>query len=208
MKIALLSSAHHTRFVHLVRRALYVLAACLAGLLLYYSFAKTAAGGIRILFTGMERTATQLARLKSAHYHGLDEHDQPYDIVARQASQRDEDTVDLVEPKGDIILNQGRWLSITSNNGVFHMKTHDLDLNGSVQMFDDEGYEFRTDHLQVALPTKQARTKDIVKGQGPLGHLTSKGAFIDGNAHILTFYGRVYVTIYPNAQVPGSPQAL
>src|SRR5882724_1177748 len=97
---------------------------------------------------------------------------------------------------GDISFNNGGWFTIQANSGRLKVKERLLDLNGAIEMFNDEGYEMRTDTMHVDIGKKIATTQDPVNGQGPLGILRAHGAVFDGNAKTALFSGPVFVTLY------------
>jgi lipopolysaccharide export system protein LptC len=192
------SVARYTKFVRSIKVLLSVLVAILIALVLFYPLIKKESN-IRIVFTSILK-GTKLAptRMDNPRYHGLDKDDQPYNVDAKSAMQRDADTADLDKVSGDITMKNGQWLSISANTGVFKMKEHLLDLKGAVDMFTDEGYEFRTDVLHVNVANKTAVTQQEVQGQGPLGTIRAYGgAVVQGQAQAITFNGPVFVTVYP-----------
>ena len=59
-------------------------------------------------------------RLIDARYNGVDEKGRPYTVTAATAWQIDPERVGLTMPKGDITLENGTWLMLTSKTGTFH----------------------------------------------------------------------------------------
>ncbi len=199
METILRSIARYTRFVHSTKLMLALLAAILTGVILFYPFFRKDNGGIRIAFTSITKDqSTSQTQMLNPRFHGLDKDNQPFNVTAKTATQIDEDTLGLDRPTGDISLKSGAWLSVSGNEGIFKMKEKLLDMNGSIEMFDNEGYEFRTEKMHVNVGDKTAVTHVEVKGQGPLGTLKAAGgAIVDGNKEIITFLGPVWVTVYP-----------
>ena len=132
----------------------------------------------------------------NANFHGFDDTNQPYNVTAKAALQTDEDNVALDRVNGDIALNSGVWLTLSANKGNLKIQERLLDLQGSVEMFNDEGYELRTDYINIDIGKKLAVTNQPVNGQGPMGILKSQGAVFDGNAKTATFTGPVHVTLH------------
>ncbi len=197
METLIHSLTRYTRFVRSTKAVLGVLAIFLTGMLLFYPLLHSDNAGIRVAFTSIEKGAASPTKMINAHLHGLDKDDQPYNVNASTATQEDEDTIGLDKVTADISLKSGVWLSMSANNGVFKMKEKLLELKGSVDMFDDEGYEFRTEVLHVDVGQRTAVTHEPVQGQGPLGTLRAHGAMMDGKSQVTTFEGPVLVTIYP-----------
>jgi len=191
------SVVRYTRFVRSTKVILGLLALFLVGLVLFYPLFKADDAGIRIAFTSIEKGASTPTKMINAQFHGLDKDRQPYNVGARTATQKDENIIDLDKVTGDITLKNGVWLSVSADAGVFFVKEHLLDLKGAIDMFNDEGYEFRAETMHVDIGRKTALTHDHVEGQGMLGKLKAHGAFIDGNKKTIDFEGPVFVTVFP-----------
>lgn len=207
METIISSVARYTRFVRSTKMILVILVSLLTSIMAFYFVSKNDDAGIRIAINANAGAsgAPPPTQMKNARYHGLDKNNQPYNMIAVTASQRDADTMDLKQVSSDISLASGRWLSLSADNGVFFSKTKLMDLSGNIEMFDDQGYEFRTEHLHLNIDKKTATTIDPVKGQGPMGTLNAVGADMDGVTGIMEFHGPVFVTLYPAAQDASSP---
>ncbi len=188
--------AYYTRFVNSAKLLLGVLVLLLTVMIFAYPIIKKNSG-LRIAFTSTEKTATPPpTQMVNANFHGFDNSNQPYNITAKTAVQLDEDNVNFDTLNGDISLNSGMWFTMQSNNGHLKVKEHLLDLKGAIEMFNDEGYEMRTETMNVDIGKKIAVTHDAVNGQGPLGLLRAHGAVFDGNAKTAVFSGPVFVMLY------------
>lgn len=192
------SVARYTRFVYSTKLILALLAAVLTGWILFYPYLKRDIP-MRIAFTSIRTKGPgSPTQMIGAKFHGLDKDNQPYNVTADTATQLDDNTLGLDHVTGDITLKSGAWLSVSSNTGVFLMKEKLLNLKGSIEMFNDGGYEFRSERMNVDVGKKTAVTQDVVKGQGPLGILKAYGgAFVEGNKQYVKFDGPVFVTVYP-----------
>jgi len=102
----------------------------------------------------------------------------------------------------DIAMNNGSWMNLQANKGNFKVQEKLLDLEGDVDIVNEQGYELKTDTLHIEINKKIATTDSIVHGQGVAGTIKSKGAVFDGNAKISTFHGPVFVTVYLPAKEP------
>jgi len=153
MESILRSVARYTRFVRSTKLTLAVLAGILICMVLFYPLLQDS--GVHVAFTSIEKKGpSSPTQMINARFHGLDKEDQPFNITAKTATQIDDNTVGLDHLTGDISLKSGAWLSVSGDTGVFKMKEKGLDLKGSIEMFDDEGYEFRTERLHVNVGIK------------------------------------------------------
>lgn len=198
------SIAYYTRFVYSAKVLLGVLVVVLIGMMFLYPVIKKNRD-VRVAFTSIEKTVkpppTQMVK---ANFHGFDQNNQPYNITADTALQTDEDNVSFNKINADITLNSGVWLTLQADRGSMKVKEHLLFLRGSIEMFDDEGYELRTDTMDVDIAKKMAVTHDVVKGQGPLGKLKSQGAVFYGDTKRAVFGGPVSVTVYMPPKAPAT----
>ncbi len=190
------SIAHYTRFVKSAKFLLGLFVVILVGLIFLYPVFKKNSD-VRIAFTGTEKVATPPpTQMVNASFHGFDNNNQPYNVTAKTALQIDENHIVLDQINSDITLNNGVWLAVQAKTGKLKIKQQLLELNGNVEMFNDDGYELRTDYINIDISKKIAVTNEPVNGQGPLGILRSQGATFDGNKSTTTFDGRVFVTLY------------
>ncbi len=186
----------YTRFVKSAKVMLGVLVVTLTAVMFLYPVIKKNSE-VRIAFTSTEKTEKPPpTQMVNANFHGFDNNNQPYNITAKKAVQIDNDNIVFDQINGDITLNNGVWLSVRAQKGSLEVKEHLLDLRGSVEMFNDQGYELHTDYIDIDIGNKIAITNQPVNGQGPLGILKSHGAVFDGTANTTTFKGPVFVTIY------------
>jgi lipopolysaccharide export system protein LptC len=130
-------------------------------------------------------------RMREARFQGIDELGRPYTLTASEASQRggNDDTIDLVEPKGDITLQDGAWMLLQSATGVFHRAPQQLELEGRVVLNHDGGYEVRTERASIDLKGQTARGDSPVEAQGPLGTIEGTGFVAEEGGKVITVTG-------------------
>jgi lipopolysaccharide export system protein LptC len=132
-------------------------------------------------------------------YVGTDKNNQPFagtSDVARQSAD-DRMKIDLDVPKGDIALNDGTWLMLTAETGVYARTDKTLDLVGGVTLFHDSGYELRTDSAFIDLEKGTAEGGRPVRGQGPFGDLRSEGFILLDKGKVIYFTGKSKLVIHP-----------
>ncbi len=191
------SVARYTRFVRSTKVILSVLVLFLTGMVLFYPLSKNEDAGIRIAFTSIEKGVASPTQMVSPQFHGLDKNNQPFNVTAKLGTQQDDNTLLLEKVTGDISLKSGTWLSVAAENGIFTLKDRVLNLKGAIELFNDEGYEFRTEMLHVDMAKKIAVTHEHVEGQGPLGKLKAQGVHMDEASGVITFEGPILVTVFP-----------
>ena len=138
----------------------------------------------------------------NARYSGVDDDEQPFTITADMANQArsDEEKFDLQFPKADITLKDGAWLALTAKLGHYDRTRDWLDLEGDVNLFQDEGFEMQTEKAQIDLKNGVAQGDRAVQGQGPLGEIVSEGFRIEERGERIFFTGKARMIVYPEQE--------
>ncbi len=140
-------------------------------------------------------------RMVKPHLHGLDNENQPYNITADDAIQRDKENVDLTNVEGDVFLKDNGWAELRADTGHYNLTAKTLDLGGAVQLGMDNGYELATAEAHATLANREVQGPAAVRVQGPLGTLTADGFALHGGENALAFSGRVHLKAYPKTRV-------
>ena len=148
-------------------------------------------------------------RMINPRYVGSDSENQPYTITADQALQGsgDSNVTDLVKPKGDITLDSGTWLSLSADTGIYRKKDQVLDLEGSVNLFHDGGYEIATTRAHIDLAKNSAQGDDPVAGQGPDTELSGQGFRVYDRGERVIVTGQSRLLIRPGTSGPTGKSA-
>ncbi len=139
-------------------------------------------------------------QLVNPRYMGTDDKNRPYMLTADVARQTnpEADLVTLEAPKADITLEDGTWLALTARNGAYFQKSEELNLNGTVTIFHDQGYSFETDEARVDLQAGTAEGDMPVIAHGPLGTLESQGFRVLERGQTVIFKGEARLVMYPD----------
>ncbi len=156
--------------------------------------------GVPISFADVELSGPETPLMSNARYLGTDARNRPFTVTADAVTQatEDEDTIHFTAPKADMLLDSGAWVALTADRGTLHRATNTMVLDGAVNIFSDEGYEFRTEHAEIDIDANTAWGDRPIEGQGPLGTLNADTFRLDNAAGRLWFEGRVRMIIYPN----------
>ena len=142
-------------------------------------------------------------KLVGPEFTGVDRYDRPYMLTAQEARQArdDPELVTLSQPQGDITLQDQSWITLSAETGSFYKDMEILDLAGSVNLFHDKGYEFRTLSAQFDMQSGVASGDDRIVGQGPFGRIEAEGFRIKGNGNVVQFVGKSRLVIYPKSDL-------
>jgi len=161
-------------------------------------------------------------KVQRVQYNGVDASNRPYSITAETASQPQkpapsasgddgevaaqqqqpataeaESVINLQKLVADMTMNDGAWVALTADNGVYHRDAGTVDLSGNVTLFHDNGLSFETDAAVVDLKNDWARGDEPVEGQNADGQLAAQGFEIKDDGKTVLFTGRAYLKLYP-----------
>lgn len=195
-KASLVPQTHYTRFVRLSKRFLWVLVAGVISLIIWVASDSSSENKARIVFSNMAKSGVLQNIMANPHYQGVDGKNRPYTVMADKATQVDKDTVLLTNIRADIALEKGVWIAMNAGSGKLNMVTKKLELTDGVDVFYDNGYEFRTSHANIDIQSGSAYGDASLEGQGPIGTLKAKGFSVTGHGKSIHFNNSVRIKLY------------
>jgi lipopolysaccharide export system protein LptC len=134
-------------------------------------------------------------KLIEARYNGVDEKGRPYTLTAATAWQINAQKVGLTLPKGDITLENGTWLMLSSKTGTFIQGLNQLDLVKEVTLYRDDGTTMHTESASIDLKAGAAAGSEPVHAEGPFGVLDAHGFTVMDNGNAIDFSGPAHVVL-------------
>ncbi len=194
----------YSRFVQMMKFLLPMVALLLIVLILVWPYLKTEDIRFRISFAALTAGQTEDPSMVNPRYLGIDKDNQSYSITADLARKLTQGSmsVELEMPKADITLEDGSWLVVTAENGVFQRAEQTLNLTGAVNLFHDSGYEFRTAKVHIDLENGIADGDAPIRGQGPFGDLQAEGFRLIDKGKTILFTGKSKLVLYPGLGKP------
>lgn len=203
-------NALYSRAVTLMKVVFPAAAVALAGLVLFWPQFNPLSGRFRLKPVQVSIDDLANLRMVSPRVLGTDKKNEPYQVTAELATQAagGSDVTDLSQPKGDIALNNGSWISVTAKQGQYNKKTRVLDLWDHVNVFQDSGYELHTERAQADLGEGSVLGNDPVEGHGPAGTLQGEGFRVYDKGGRIVVTGKSRLILYPQqqAQAAAPPQ--
>ncbi len=195
----------YSRFVHMMKFLLPLVAVVLVGLILVWPYLRSEDLRFRINFAALTAGDTEDPSMVNPRYLGIDDENQAFSITADLARKLASDSmnVELEMPKADITLDDGTWLVMTAETGIFKRLKKTLDLIGAVNLYHDSGYEFQTAKASIDLEKGTANSTLPVRGQGPFGDLQAEGFRLIDKGRTILFTGKAKLVIFPGAGKPG-----
>lgn len=198
----------YSRFVFLAKYALPVVAGVVMLLVVVWPELKSTPGKFAIGLSDVKIETAGGQRVVNARFTGVDSENRPFSITAESVVQAgsDDNGVELAQPKADVTLAGDSWVAIAAPKGVFRRDEEILDLSGGVDLFHDDGYEFRTAQARLNFSTSAASGESPIRGQGPFGTIEAEGFRVAGTGDSIFFTGKSRLLVYPDAQQPGAPK--
>ena len=192
----------YSRFVNLMKLILPMLAFFVVLLVIAWPHLVTSDLGFRIGFADIRLNNAEDPSMLNPRYVGTDNDNQPFSLTADLARNLSGPgtRLELEMPKADITTKEGTWLVLTAENGIYALNAKTLKLAGKVNLFHDQGYEFRTDRVLIDLAKGTANSDDPVEGQGAFGHLKANGFQLINKGQTILFQGKSKLTFYSKAQ--------
>jgi len=192
----------HSLMVAAMRLALPIVAALLLAALVLWSKLGLDTQHFMLALATVGPQKIESMTMSNPHYEGLDEKNRPFSVTAKKATQVDKkgDVMALTAPEADITMENGVWLTVSSDTGLYQRAKQYLDLTGAVNIFHDQGYEMHTRDVHIDFTSNKATGHQAVQGQGPAGDLTAQGIeVVDGGKRVFLL-GRSHLTLFGSEQ--------
>ena len=192
----------YSRFVGMMKVFLPALAATLVIVVIAWPGAFDQDDGFHLSFSQMQADGADRLSMLNPRYYGTDKENRPFTVTAKEAVQDANDSrqVTLSDLQADMTMNDGTWISMMANQGVYHQATMILRLTGAISIFSDRGYEFHASVADVDFGAGSARSAQPVSGHGPFGSLRADRMRIEDRGERMLFEGNVKMTLNPQAQ--------
>ena len=193
------STIGYTRFVRIMKVMLPLVAISLIVLVVVYSSAGRENG--KVAFTATNVNGLENDRqLVSPKLTGTDGRGQPFTVTAKGATQAPGKArkLSIDEVTADITMQDKSWIQVGAVHGLLDVEGKTLDLNKSINIYSDKGYECHTEKARYDFGTGTLTGEDSINCQGPMGLFTAQrfeGLRAPG---VLRFMGGVSTTYTPS----------
>ncbi len=143
----------------------------------------------RIAFRRAFSVEPDSGRMKQPRYRGVDERGRPFTITAESAMQDGPLRVDLVQPKGDLVPDDGSWIMVEAHEGVYIQHAGQLDLSHDVVLYRDDGTVMRTQSAAIDVKQGAGASNDMTHAEGPFGVLDAQGFTLTDKGATIQFHG-------------------
>ena len=157
----------------------------------------------RLDYSAAHLEASGQDEMLKPRFLGVDNRQQRYTVTAEVAMrpERGEEQVFLMKPAADITMENGDWLTLKAEQGIYDRQAETLELQGSVSMYVDNGFEMHTEKVEFDLSLGTARGNQAVLSQSPWGILKAAGFEYSPRGQIFHFSGRPTLVLHANQSV-------
>ena len=192
----------YSRFVSMMKFILPVVALILISLVVLWPHLASEDLRFRIGFAAIKASVSNDPSMITPRFIGTDSHNKPYSVTADLARSTGElgAIIELEMPKADVTLDNGTWLVLTANSGLFAHLENTLSLEGMVNLFHDSGYEFQTEKAVINMASGVASGNMPIHGQGDFGLLSAQGFKLVDKGKTIYFMGKSKLTLHLGAR--------
>ena len=191
------ASSSYSRFVNMMKLLLPLLGLGLVVTLVVWPNEFHKVSGFHLAYLSPDDDGSVDLTMLRPRYMGTDARNQPFVVTADSATQdpADQRLITLIRLQADMSMADGRWFTVMADNGIYHQQKKVLRLDGTINLFSDQGYEFNARNVEVNLQSGEAFTSLPVNGQGPFGTVSADRLEIEEFGKKLFFSGNVKMRI-------------
>ena len=191
------ASPGYSRFVGMMKLLLPLLGLGLVVTLVVWPNEFQKATGFHLAYVSSVADGGVDLTMLRPRYLGTDSRNQPFVVTADSATQDpvDQRLITLVRLQADMSMTDGSWFTVMADNGIYHQQKQFLRLEGAINLFSDQGYEFNARSADVNLKSGKAVSSFPVDGQGPFGTIRADSLEIAEFGEKLLFLGNVKMHI-------------
>ena len=155
------------------------------------------ATGFHLAYVSSDDGSNAELTMLRPRYLGTDARHQPFVVPADSATQDplNQRLISLVQLQADMSMADGRWFTAMADHGIYHQQHQFLRLEGAINLFSDQGYEFNARIAEIDLKSGKAVSALPVNGQGPFGSIKADRLEIEDFGQKLLFLGNVEMRI-------------
>lgn len=190
-------SPRYSRFVGMMKLLLPLLALGLVIAVVTWPSEFRQVAGFHLPYASSADGAAAELAMVQPRYLGTDSRNRPFIVTANRATQdpQDQRLITLDRLQADMSMADGQWFTILADSGVYHQQRQHLRLQGTINLYSDQGYEFHTQIVEIDLKRGRASSDQPVRGQGPFGTLRADRLEVEDYGRRLIFKGNVRMLI-------------
>jgi lipopolysaccharide export system protein LptC len=206
-ELAFRRAERHSRNVHILRKALPVLAVLVLASYFISSSLSVSVGDLTASISGVEVSGGNL-RMTNPKLKGADKKNGDYVVSADYADQdiKNPKIVKLHAIKADVSSRSGGWSRMTAARGIFDSKTEKLIMQDRITVATSSGVTGELKHATLDMPTQTLRSHRPVSFVLPNGTVSANALTFESGKHMLTFRGKVKVHVVKSRRRAPTPR--
>lgn len=190
--VAVSSTARASRLVAAMKMLLPAVAVTLVALIVIWPRLLPDRNQIPLGDGRISLSEADTLRMSNPRFVGVDEQDRPFEIIAHSATRENEtaDQILLDTPQADMTSEDGSWISLSANTGIWYTDKKVVDLSDGVALFHDAGHQLATHDARVDLDHGAASSDSPTQGQSPAGSVQGEGFRLYDRGARIVFTGR------------------
>jgi lipopolysaccharide export system protein LptC len=183
------SPLRRRRAVRIAKYGLPLVAlALLSSIAVWPELSRTLANG-RVTWHRLAMVVAGSGEIVAPRYHGLDERGRPYMVSADTAERAGPERLNLTRPRGDVTLASGTWIQVQAKQGVFMQHLDELDLQGDVTLYRQDGTTMTSRTATIDVKQGAATSDEYTHAEGPFGVLDAEGFTLVDKGGLIQFHG-------------------
>ena len=137
---------------------------------------------------------------KKFTFQGIDEFNQPFFLHAKKYQRiiNNENKLLFEKPKAEILLKEGKWLTMVAEEGIFDVEKQTLELMGDVLFLHSDGEQIDTDNAVIDLKRAKIYGNKKIFGKNEAINFSSEGFSVNKTGKIFQLLGKSKIKIKKN----------
>lgn len=191
------AARRHTRFVHVLRRAIPLLVVGLVVVLIVIPFLSPLSGKLAHVSVSSVGITNGKVRMETPKLSGYRKDNRPYQVTAENAFQeiRNPTQVELETLTARIQMEREGWVTVNSKTGLFDTQKEKLRLVDDVKIRTESGHDMQMKTADVDFKSGTVTSRDPVSVHMDQTTVDADTLDVKNNGELIAFEGRVRVFI-------------
>ena len=134
---------------------------------------------------------------KKFTFQGIDEFNQPFFLHAKKYQKiiNNENKLLFEKPKAEILLKEGKWLTMVAEEGIFDVEKQTLELIGNVLFYHSDGQQIDTNNAVIDLKKAKIYGNKKIFGKDETIDFSSEGFEVKKTGKNFKLFGKSKIKI-------------
>ena len=134
---------------------------------------------------------------KNFTFQGIDEFNQPFFLHAKKYQRiiNNENKLLFEKPKAEILLKEGKWLTMVAEEGIFDVEKQTIELIGNVLFYHSDGQQIDTNNAVIDLKKAKIYGNKKIFGKDETIDFSSEGFEVKKTGKNFKLFGKSKIKI-------------